>query len=311
MSNSVKNEIIQAIDKIFVPGNYFCTEYLALNLKKQPTINFINEIIVKSGKTPIEAIIILLVAIRYINKDIYALNKLEETNTFEQFLSDNYTTLLETSIRGKVQGNAPERGLPVLEILTKLMPNKPVGIIELGASFGLIGNFLLNPEIILENKKEYFPNYQKIPESSKKINAYLGIDINPPDKDWLISCILNTDDAKRIFDYINKLTPDNNFQLIKASALGFSQFKETADFISKDLQIVILTSFMLYQLNLELQKHLTDEILLFCKKYNAHWISQEVKIIENSINPEYYIELDGTKIINLKDDKCSNWNWLN
>jgi hypothetical protein len=309
--NSLKTQIIQAIDQIFIPGSYFYSKYQVEQLKKQTSLDLVCNIIAQSEKTPAEAVIVLLAAIRYIKEDIYALQKIEEMDSFETVIKENYTEILHVSIHGKVQGNIPERGLPVLEILSKKMPDVPLGIIELGASYGLIGQCLLNPQTILEMKNNYFQDKQKIPETIKKADFYLGIDINPPDKDWLIACFAKADDAKRIKDYIKKINPNDNFQLIKASALGFSELQETKKFISKNLQIVILTSFMLYQLNEEQQQILINEIQAFCKTYNAHWIRQEVELLGKNSDSGYYIEWDREKIMNLKDDKCSYWEWLN
>jgi hypothetical protein len=303
--------ISDAIDKIFIQGSYFHSEYLVSHLKQNNSSKLIEDIINQSGKTPAESIIILLFAIRYHFKDINILQTIENNDSFQLVINEHYNDLLQISIKEKVQGNAPERALPILDVLSKKLPNESVCIIELGASFGLIGHCLLNPEGLFDQKNNYFTSEQKMPDLKKNVSSYLGIDLNPPNKDWLLSCIFNTIDAKRIDNYINSIIPNHNFELIKASALGFTNLLEVKQLLEKNKKIVILTSFMMYQLNSDLKENLTNEINEFCLQNNGHWISQEVDVLGENSHPLYYINFDGEHIINLKDDKCSNWEWLN
>jgi hypothetical protein len=302
-------EINETIDKIFVEGSYFYSAYLVEQLKSEKAFHIIAEIIAQSGKTPTEAIIILLAAIRYYYKDIYALKKIEQDQSFQNVLTNHYGAILKISVDGKVQGNAPDRAFPILEILYKNFLNEDICVIELGASFGLIGSCLLNPETIFEKDKNSFFENQKVPENVKKVSQYLGIDINPPEKEWLLACFSNINDAIRIDNYIRNLQNNPSFNLIKASALGFSKLKEVQEIINKGKKIIILNSFMLYQLNNQLRDFLIYEIKTFCSQNNANWICQEVEITDNA-DPVYYVELDGNRIMTLSDDKCSNWSWI-
>lgn len=303
--------ILETIDNVCVKGDYFYSDYLAVQLKKKYTLKFINEIINKSKKTTSEAIIILLAAIRYLQKDIYALTKIEKTDSFEFFINEHYEQIMEISIKKKVQGNIPERGLPISEILSKKLTGASIGLIELGASYGMIGSYLINPKPILENKDKYFHSTQQMPKNPKNIDYYLGIDIDPPEKEWLIACFSNPEDAKNVEQYIRNIQLGNNFKLMKASALGFSAIKEVKDIAMKDYTIVLLTSFMLYQLNEEQQKQLKDEIIEFTHNFNGHWINQDVELSNSISGPEYFIEWNGERILKLQDDRCCDWNWLN
>lgn len=305
------DKIRESIDRIFVPGSYFYNEYIVTQLKKRISLDLIQDILNQSQKTPAEAIIILLAAIRYLYKDIYILKKMEQEDSFQKGLNEHYNELLRISIEGKVQGNAPERAFPILEILHKKLSNEKICVIELGASYGLIGNCLLNPEELINPEKQYFKSDHKIPEFVKKIEYYLGIDINPPEKEWLLACFSDIHDAQRIENYINSISSFQNFQLIKASALGFSNLDEVKKILHQDFKIIILTSFMLYQLNSDLKEQLISEIKEFCKQNNSNWICQEVEILGEYLKPNYFIELDGDRIINLEDDKCTHWQWLN
>ena len=302
--------ILEAIDKIFEVGKYFYSDYVFNQLRETRTLDFIEKVIKKSGKTEIEAAIILLAAIRFLQNDIYALKKIEENKSFQEHLIKNYNQLLEICINKKVQSNAPQRGLPLLELLSKKLPNSPIFLVELGASYGLIGNCLLEPENMILNKNTYFQDDQQIPNSFKNIDYYLGIDIDPPSKEWLISCFSILDDAIRNQNCINSFSSIKNHKVIKASALGFSELEEIKKIDSSKYTIVILTSFMLYQLDEFQQKRLTIEIEDFIKKNSGHWIRQEIKMSKLLSNIEYSIEWDSKKVIDLPDDKCTSWIWI-
>ena len=71
--------------------------------------------------------------------------------------------------------------------------------------------------------------------------------------------------------------------------------------------MVVLTSFMLYQYDEKKQKLLRDRILEFIGGANCHWINQTF----NVSSWVCYIEFDGEKIIELYDDTCKYWKWLN
>ncbi len=304
-------EIVETINSLFVKDNYSYSEYILTQLKKPEILSLFKEIMNKSNKTISEVVIVFLAALRFVEKDINALTKIEKTKSFDSFVNKHYHDILEVSIKRKVQANIPERGLPILEILGKEFTGAPIGVIELGASYGLIGSSMLNPNITLWKQNDYFKANQKMPGNPKEIDYYLGIDIDPPEKDWLLACLYEPGDAKRMQSYIDHIDRGKNFELIKASALGFSKLKEVIEFTSKNMIIVVLTSFMLYQLAEDQQNILKDEILKFTRVKNRHWIQQEVELFGKKDEPEYYIALDGKKIISLEDDKCGNWKWIN
>ncbi len=302
--------IIDTVKVVFAKGSYVYSEYLIKEFQNETTLNFINEVLNQSSKTPVEAILVLLSAIRFLTKDIDAINNFEKTSGFEHYIKENYKELFNISINKRVQGNILERGLPLLEVLGNKSSNKPICVIELGASYGLIGHILLNPDEFLINKKIYFHTDQKIPSKAKKIDYYLGIDIDPPDKDWLIACFSLPEDAKLIKSYIESIKEGNNFQLMKSSAIGFTKLSEVLKLTENDYEIIVLNSFMLYQFDQTLKKQLIDEILDFTNFNNRHWISQEVELLDSSIDNKYFIEWDMNKIIKLPDDKCRTWKWL-
>lgn len=306
--NITHESVRVTIDSVFIKGSYFYNEYLVEQLKSEKAFQILSEIIDKSGKTITEAIFVLLAAIRYHFRDVQILTKIEAEKSFQLIIHNYYEELVKISVPGKVQGNTPERALSIIDVLYRKMPLEDIVVIELGASFGLIGSCLLNPAILIDNGTKYLVEGQKLPEGIKRVNSYLGIDINPPDKEWLLSCFSKVEDAIRIHEYIHETPSDPNFKLIKSSAVGFSNLEEVKK-IDQKKKIVIITSFMLYQFDNELKKQLISEIVNFCSRVNGNWIAQEVDISDFS-HPVYYIDFDGQRIITLQDDKCSDWKWI-
>jgi hypothetical protein len=282
--------------------------YISDQLQKPFFLQLIEEIMQKSSKTASEAILVIVASVCYLHKEKNALSILKEQDKFEDFVKENRLEILNLSIQRKVQANIIERGLPLLEILSKKLPGQSICLIELGASYGLIGSCLLQPQKMLENKTKYFKPNQQFPKSIQAIDYYLGIDIDPPVKDWLLACIYDEGALSRISDYINDIHGSQNFNLIKSSAIGFSRLKEVIALKEQNYTLVILNSFMLYQFPEELKNTLTNEIVDFCTKNNAHWIKQEVDI--NETNLRCYIDWDGKQIIELPDDKCGDWTWI-
>ncbi|MCK4763875.1 MAG: hypothetical protein KAW12_16855 [Candidatus Aminicenantes bacterium] len=279
-------------------------------MKREENLDFISKIIDKSGKEISEAVLVFLSAVKYISKEGDVFAKLEETDSFQEYIEDNSGLIMKLSIEKSVQGNIPERGLPILEILSRKIGNTLINVIELGASYGLIGRCLLDPINIIKNKDRYFPARQKIPENIRAINKYLGIELNPPDKDWLLAGIWEEDIELRLRNFINDIQPGNEFELTQGNAFGFTTSEPVKKLVSQPGTVIVLTSFMLYQYSEKKRKILKDNILEFTKRLDGHWINQAVNVATQSQIDDYYIAWDDKKIIELNDDTCMNWRWL-
>lgn len=325
-------EILNVIDNT----SYLYTDYILKQIKQESSLEFISQIIDKTGKEISEAILAFLSAIKYIypkNEAIEQLKKsnssenlessaqvqaptpsvqfraLEANNSFQNFIKKKYNQIINVSEKN-VQANLPERALPILEVLIKKLDEaSPISMIELGASFGLIGRCLLNPEKAIENKEDYFSKKQQIPKQYKGIKNYLGIEIDPPDKEWLLAAIWDKDIEKRTKQFIDSFEDESGFELIESSAVGFSKLEQVNKLVEKKEIIVVLTSFMLYQFDDESKNSLTNEIIEFTKSINGHWINQAVNISKDSDNNEFFISWDNERIIELTDDTCSRWWW--
>ena len=301
----------QKILDVIENTSYLYTDYILKQLKNESCLKFISKIMDSSGKEISEAIIVFLTAIKFIYNDSRAFAKMEQSDNFHDFLKIHVGQILSLSKEKNVQANIPERALPILEVINKKIKNPIIKLIELGASYGLIGRCLLNPDILINGKQKYLSKRQQIPRNYKKINNYLGIELNPPEKKWMIAAIWDEEYECRIRNIINDVKRENRINLIKGNAFGFSELDAVKKITEKPGKIVVLTSFMLYQFESEKRKSLEDEILEFTRKVKGNWINQAVNISSEPNDNEFYISLDNEKIIELPDDYCLKWRWIN
>jgi hypothetical protein len=291
-------------------NRYIWSEYIINKLKEDPSIRLIDDIVKCTGKQLGEALMLLICIIRYIMNENDALDYLEKDDIFTAFLDENYQQILHIANEKNVQGNLPERGLPVMELIGKKLDGRPVSLLELGASYGLIGHCLLNRKTVLKNFSRYFPQGQQFPESPVGIERYLGIEIALPEVQWIFACLESSHQKKRLENFLEDVKPDDNFQIVDGSAFGFSGLDEVVNFSENCESLVILTSFMLYQFNREKQEKLKREIKEFTKKCNGNWISQVVDIEASSEGCKFFVEWNGEKVIRLDNDMCKKWSWL-
>jgi hypothetical protein len=301
-------EILNIIEAL----SQYLPEYISLQLRKGESLELISRIISESGKKPIEAVILMVAAVKYTAADRNIFLEMEKNDSFLQFIKSRRRSIIRTAIEKGPQANLPGRALPLMEVLNKYLRNNPVGVIELGASYGLIGQCLLYSHQVIENKERYFSPTRHIPLASRPIDSYLGIDLNCPAKEWLFAFEWNPDSQLRLENFINEVPrPSDKFKSIQASAFGFSELEPVKSFIARSLKIVILTSFFFFQFDEEKKELLRREIQNFMHGAGAHWINQCVEISPSSSgNARYFIQWDGMNIIELADDKCTNWKWL-
>lgn len=298
-STDLHEQILEHIDKLLTPSLI----YEILQLKTNTSINLISRIVNESNKTIHEAVSVFLAVVKFLWKD-------DNTSSFQEFIKDNAELICKMAIEKKAQRNLPNRALPLFEILERKIPASSISVIELGASYGLIGRCLLNPAKIKEKKDAYFPSDQQMPRNTQPINYYLGIDISLPTKEWLLAWEWNPVQKKRLENFLDTIpvnTKENKtLKLQKGDAFGFSSLEAVKNLAVHSSTIVVLTAYMLYQYDDKKQKRLRNEILEFTNRCTGHWINQTFD--ESSL--ECFIEFDGEKIIKLADDTCSSWKWL-
>jgi hypothetical protein len=298
MNIDLHEQILGYIDHYLNPFQF----YEILEIKTDFSINLISRVMKESHKTIPEAVLVFITVV----KSLW-----DRSGTLQEFIKDNWELICKTAIEKKAQGNLPGRALPLFEIFEKKIPGtpgSPVSVIELGASYGIIGGCLLNLPKIMKSKDAYFPSTQQMPELRlhPAVEHYLGIELSPPDKEWVLAWEWYPARKQRLKNFLADMTVSEKFKLLKANAFGFAALEAVKDIVTQNTSIVVLTSFMLYQYEDKKQKMLRNEILEFTKRVKGHWINQTFDV--SSLN--CYIEFDEEKIIELADDGCKNWQWL-
>jgi hypothetical protein len=292
---NMHEQILEYIDKYLNPFMF----YEILQIKTNTSINLISRIMKESHKTIPEAVLVFITVV----KSLW-----DNSGSLREFIKDNSRLIRKMAIEKKAQGNLPGRALPLFEIFEKKIPGSPVHVIELGASYGLIGRCLLNPSKIIEKKGSYFSPTQQIPGTRglRPVNHYLGIELSPPDEEWVLAWEWFPERKERLKNFLRDISEEERFILLKENAFGFSKLNAVKTIAGRNAAVMVLTSFMLYQYDLKNQKILRDEILEFTESINGHWINQTIDV--SSLN--CFIEFDEEKIIELSDDGCRSWKWL-
>jgi hypothetical protein len=291
---NLHEHILEFIDKLLHPIMF----YEILHLKSKMSINLISRIINGSNKTIPEAVLVFMAVVRYLWKN---------SGSLQEFIKDNADLICKMAIEKKGQSNVPARALPLFEIFEKKIKDSTISVIELGASYGLIGRCLLNHKKIVEKKNAYFSSKQQMPRNPRSIENYLGIELFPPDEEWLLVWEWHPGRKEYLKNFIHDIPVDEKFRLQKGNAFGFSTLKAVKDIASQPSTVVVLTSFMLYQYDKKKQKKLRDEILEFTRKFNGYWINQTF----DPYSMQCFIEFDKKKIIEILNDICISWKWIN
>jgi hypothetical protein len=302
-----RNKIIEFIDTLsaLLPG------YILSQLKKKESLELISQVIESSGKLLGESVIVMISIIKYLWNTRNAFAELEASDAFIDFIQRNRQSIVRLASRNRVQANIPERALPMFEIFDKELKNSPIAVIELGASYGLVGQCLLEPEKLIQNKRLYFSEDQKIPLRSSAITHYLGIELSPPEKEWIFSCFWQPEQDARLRNFTRDIPrPENKFELLTGSVFGFSNLPAVQRLIQRPVTVVVLISFLFFQLEENQRSQLKSEVLQFTQESGSHWINQGIHYDSETNKPLFFLEWNGERIIELKDERCSDWWWL-
>ncbi len=296
---SIHEQILEFIDNMTFPALI-----AELNqVKNKFCFDLIQQVVEESGKEVSEAVLVFLSAIRFLARE----KEKPASVPLQEFIEAHAQEIVRISNDRKVQANLPQRALPVLEVLAKQIGEAPVSVIELGCSYGLIGLCLLNADRVVARREHFFREVQQMPaDPPRPVARYLGIDLAPPDKEWLLACEEDRSRREHLERFIEEIAPDDRFIKIQGNAFGFSSNEIVKEFIADAEKVVVMTSFMLYQYPRELQKQLTDEIKHFTKQLKGHWISQVVDVEALT----FHIQWNNKTIVELTDDSCIRWKWL-
>ncbi|MGD2091093.1 MAG: hypothetical protein PVH61_33265 [Candidatus Aminicenantes bacterium] len=292
---TLQEQILEFIDRYLS----LLTLHEILQIKTNKTINIIASVIKESNKTIPEAVSVFLTVVRYLRGE-------NHPGSLQKFIEDNSRLIFKMTTENRAQCNIPHRALPLFEVFEEKIKSSPVSVIELGASYGLIGRCLLNPQKIMEKKNVYFPRGQQMPRNPRPVDYYLGLELSPPGEEWLLAGEWHPMRRERLKNFLHDIPTNKKFKLQKGNAFGFSKQKAVKDLDSGYSTVVVLTSFMFYQYEEKKQQMLREEILEYTRRTNGHWINQA----SNESLLKGFVEFDGEKIIELPDSTFNRWKWL-
>ena len=212
--------------------------------------------------------------------------------------------------------NMPHRAALVLKILKEVgLSDKPINLIELGSSSGLILTALQNqskfstwfressvvqPEI---QNQEFMP--------LKDIRA-LGIDLNPPSDDWVLAC---TDDDKLRTEIQNfmKTFGDERVNVIRGDALKITELEPVKQMLTEkdSRRLVIFIGMFLYQLPKEKLESLKRKLSEIISDTNGVLIIADSRWIFDKIPTWNCWAENSEKVISpvLKINEKPLWGW--
>ncbi|MCP4221467.1 MAG: DUF2332 family protein [bacterium] len=286
----LREEVLAFIDQYMHP----LTFYEIINIKTEAAIDLIIRIMEESGKSVEEGVLVFRTVVRQLHNDEGPLSKFIETNG---------DLICRKANEKKAQSNLPGRALPLFDIFSRVFPDTPVSVIELGASYGLIGRCLRNPQKALEKKDVYFYPDQQAPEAPRPVRRYLGIELAPPTREWLLAWEWDPVRRERLTRFLDDVPADENCRVIKGSAFGFSKLKEVQNLVTDASAVAVLTSFMLYQFDEDNRRKLINQVKEFTHDVKGIWINQT--FLPGTM--ECFIEVDGRKTLDLVNDSCKGW----
>jgi len=286
--------------------------FINVQLKEGPVIDIISRVIDKSGKSPGDALIVFVSVVKYLWETVggMAFAEMEKRDAFLEFVTAQRDSIIDSAVQKRMQVNVASRAFPLLDVINKKAKNLPVAVIELGASYGLIGWTLLEPAKILAKRDLYFSPGQKIAPNPRPIDHYLGLDIVIPDVDWLLACLYNPTFETYLRNFLKDIPYETEkFNLMETDAFGFSDFEPVKKLASQPFTLIVLTSFMFFQIGEEKGKVLKEEITKFTESWGAYWLNQAVTHPPDR-EERFFVEWNGERIIELTDSICSDWKWL-
>lgn len=297
----IREQVLSCIDSLLHP----LVLLDILPLKSEAAIELIAEVMEQSGKTAREAVLVFIAALRYLSGG---------SGWDLAFIRANARELSKIAVEKRVQANHPGRALPLLEVLGRRAAAGDVFVLELGAAAGVLGRVLLNPEAAMKNKDRYFPPGQQLPVAFRPASRYLGLDLDPPDEPWLLACVWDGSQRKRLERFLRDapvpIPPGDRFELIEADAFGFPALdavKEMAHNAAPG-SLWVVTSFLLYQYGEARRKQLENVIRGFTRRHGGHWINQRFN--GEAGENRYSIQLNGETVMRLPDDLCRSWEWI-
>lgn len=287
---------------------------VAAFLKRPPTLGFLVALVQESGKTVAEAVFVFLAAIRYLDQSLSAgvreddiLSGTPREVSLELFLVRHQERLWHLCLGRRVLTNLPERGLPVLEALAGLGGDHDLRVLEAGCSCGLIGRVLRNAPLVTAQAERLFAPGQQLPRELARVVDYLGFDPEAPDSQWLLCCVPGRVQRERLRHFLQVVPESPPFALETLALSDFRQHPAVKAFAApgQASRLVLLTSFVLYQVPEAGRLAITDSIRQFVQDHAAVWVNLDA--VPAGDHFEYVLELDGRPVLMLENDLAQRW----
>lgn len=268
-------------------------------LQRPKTLDWLEQTRLETQRSMDETVLLLLCALRY-----HDLTLLDGGTNAEQ-LADRMIEwgpgLKELCRTKHVQANVAERALPILEVLGQRWGRQRLAVLELGCSFGLLGRVLVSAATVLERFDRYFEPQQQRPSTVALVSSYHGIDLDPPDERWFLSCIPLADMRKRMARLVFEIPAAPGCTVVRGSAFDVGAWPQAQE----DEMPVVLTSFMLYQLTTEQKEPLINAIQAYLAPRGGTWINLDVLVADG--RSRFVVQRDGQDCLELKNDLCPSW----
>ena len=220
-----------------------------------------------------------------------AFKKFEDRNFFDTFVAERRNEFLKLAKSRVNNPTIPQRGL----VFACNMPDvESIGVLELGCSRGDIGSVLLNCKDVLAKPEDYlFESFSPaVPveelKKARQIDSYFGVDKNIKlDDEWLLALWGLVDPRRETLkNFYRDFQPINSERFCRHEANAFVQSAwgdEALRFHKDTKHLVIITSFMVYQLTSEQRILLAQAVKQFSDRFlngsgqSLTWLNQGVE----------------------------------
>lgn len=262
----------------------------------------------------------------------------DNQENFDVFVRKHFQKIIKVILSKNNNPTIPQRALSIARAIPF---GTNVGILELGCSRGDIGLVLLNLDRVIGARDKYFFDdfNQAVSlgdfKPSYSINKYFGVDIDITiDDEWLLA-LWGLKDARRnkLQHFYSDFKPldTDKFRRIRTDACDFNAYEnEIKGFFGSEKILIILTSFMLYQLPSTKRKDLVkvvrdirEAFLSVTKSREVLWLDQGTPT-ENLLSDDFKFSecfvsklwfenhsLIGQSLMQLRNDACEGWELLN
>jgi len=188
-------------------------------------------------------------------------------------VDNHHQELVELAATRTMAKNLPLRAGFMLDLINQsnsIDPKRPLQIIELGASAGLISTGLTQSQQFIE----WFSQQKAVDSKVKQINSNLphdiqaiSIDLVPPELNWVLACMDNDLMRQITQDFITRFP--NRTPVVQGNALNFREIIKSGGILEEKAQFLVIVSMFLYQLPTDARTELMKQLHLFSQEKDA------------------------------------------